>query len=73
MLATMARKLFKIQHKRCMPDNLDSPESHEVLLPGHLFQAMTIEYFEDYLKAVSGIMIKVRDKFFNEVKKFHIF
>ena len=62
MLAAMARKLFKLEHKRCMTDNVDSPESHEVLLPGHLFQAMTLEYFDEYLKALSHLMLKEYQK-----------
>ena len=58
----MARKVFKLEHKKCMAENIDSPENHEVLLPGHLFQAMTLEYFEDYLKLLVQIMNKEYQK-----------
>ena len=38
LLALMSRKVFRLAYKRSMVDNPDSPENHEVLLPGHLFQ-----------------------------------
>ena len=38
LYALMARKLFRLSLKRSMVDNPDSPENHEALLPGHLFQ-----------------------------------
>ena len=56
--ALMARKTFRIANNTCATDDIDSPESHDVLLPGHLFQSMTIEFFESYQKSISMIMAK---------------
>lgn len=58
----MARKVFKIKYNRCAIDDVDSPESHDVLLPGHLFQSMTVEYFEDYLRNLSILLTKEYEK-----------
>ena len=58
----MARKVFKIQYNRCATDDVDSPESHDVLLPGHLFQSMSVEFFETYLQNLSQLITKEFEK-----------
>ena len=54
----MARKLFRLSLKRSMVDNPDSPENHEALLPGHLFQSFTREIIESAMDLIKGLMVK---------------
>ena len=58
LYALMARKLFRLSLKRSMVDNPDSPENHEALLPGHLFQSFTREIVESSMELIKGLMIK---------------
>ena len=37
-----------------MVDNPDSPENHEALLPGHLFQTYTQELIEETMNVIMG-------------------
>ena len=58
LYALMARKLFRLSLKRSMVDNPDSPENHEALLPGHLFQSFTREIIESAMELIKGLMVK---------------
>ena len=55
----MARKLFRLSLKRSMVDNPDSPENHEALLPGHLFQSFTREIIESAMDLIKGTGFKM--------------
>ena len=59
LYALMARKLFRLSLKRSMVDNPDSPENHEALLPGHLFQSFTREIIESAMDLIKGTGFKI--------------
>ena len=53
----MTQKLYSLVAGECCPDNPDSPQLQEILLPGHLYAAIIKEKILDYLLAVK-IQIK---------------
>ena len=48
-LCLMARKLYLLSAERVAPDNLDSLNTQEVLLPGHLYLMVLREKLEELL------------------------
>ncbi|WVF65732.1 hypothetical protein IAT40_000464 [Kwoniella sp. CBS 6097] len=52
MLIFMLRKLYSLVSGASCPDNPDSPQHHEVLLPGFLYGMIIKERFDDCLNAV---------------------
>ncbi|OXM78456.1 DNA-directed RNA polymerase I subunit RPA2 [Cryptococcus neoformans Bt63] len=62
MLLFMLRKLYSQVSGATCPDNPDSPQHHEVLLPGFLYGMIIKERFDDCLNAVkSQIQLDLRD------------
>lgn len=58
----MLRKLYSQVSGATCPDNPDSPQHHEVLLPGFLYGMIIKERFDDCLNAVkSQIQLDLRD------------
>lgn len=51
-LCLMARKLYLLAAERVAPDNLDSLNTQEVLLPGHLYLMVLREKLEELLQGV---------------------
>jgi len=45
----MIQKLLALVAGDCVPDNPDSPMSHEILLPGHLLQMFLKVFFLFFL------------------------
>ena len=56
-LCIMARKLYLLSADRLLPDNLDSLNTQEVLLPGHLYMMILREKLEELLQGV-GLRIQ---------------
>lgn len=52
MLIFMLRKLYSMVAGTSCPDNPDSPQHHEVLLPGFLYAMIIKERFDESLQAV---------------------
>ncbi len=50
----MAQKLYALVAGECSPDNPDSPQHQEILLPGHLFGAIIKEKLADFLVAIKA-------------------
>jgi DNA-directed RNA polymerase I subunit RPA2 len=48
----MLRKLFALVSGECRPDNPDSPQHQEVLLPGYLYGMVVKERLEEALTQV---------------------
>lgn len=62
MLLFMLRKLYSQVSGATCPDNPDSPQHHEVLLPGFLYGMIIKERFDDCLNVVkSQIQLDLRD------------
>ncbi|KZT29445.1 beta and beta-prime subunits of DNA dependent RNA-polymerase [Neolentinus lepideus HHB14362 ss-1] len=63
MLLFMLRKLYSLVSKSCCPDNPDSPQHQEVLLPGTLYGMIIKERLEECLNQVRNqIMLDVRNQ-----------
>jgi DNA-directed RNA polymerase I subunit RPA2 len=64
----MLRKLYSSVSGASCPDNPDSPQHHEVLLPGYLYGMIIKERFDECLNAVkSQINLDIRQ---NKAKDF---
>lgn len=48
----MLRKLFALVSGECCPDNPDSPQNQEILLPGYLYGMIVKERLEEALTQV---------------------
>ena len=48
----MLRKLFALVSGECRPDNPDSPQHQEILLPGYLYGMIVKERLEEALTQV---------------------
>lgn len=48
----MLRKLYSLVSGACCADNPDSPQHHEVLLPGYLYGMIIKERFDECLNTV---------------------
>lgn len=48
----MLRKLYSVVNGTCCPDNPDSPQHQEVLLPGQLYGMIIKERLEEILNAI---------------------
>ncbi|CAK8677674.1 unnamed protein product [Clavelina lepadiformis] len=57
-LCLMTRKVFDMAIGKCMPDNADSVQNHEVLMPGHLFQMVLKEKLELWLLNLLRVVVK---------------
>ncbi|GMK59231.1 hypothetical protein CspeluHIS016_0702460 [Cutaneotrichosporon spelunceum] len=68
MLLFMLRKLYSMVAGSSCPDNPDSPQLHEVLLPGFLYSMIIKERFEESLLAVRQQILQ--DIRMNRVKDF---
>ncbi|KAK4683850.1 DNA-directed RNA polymerase I subunit RPA2, partial [Tremellales sp. Uapishka_1] len=69
MLIFMLRKLYSLVSGASCADNPDSPQHHEVLLPGFLYGMIIKERFDDCLLAVKAqIQQDIRQ---NKAKDFH--
>jgi len=53
----MIQKLLALVAGDCVPDNPDSPMSHEILLPGHLLQMFLKVFFFFLLHVFRPIVI----------------
>ncbi|RXK38794.1 DNA-directed RNA polymerase I subunit RPA2 [Tremella mesenterica] len=58
MLIFMLRKLYSLVSGATCADNPDSPQHHEVLLPGFLYGMIIKERFDDCLLAVKALIQK---------------
>jgi len=58
----MLRKLFALVSGECCPDNPDSPQHQEILLPGHLYGMIMKERLEEAL-------IQVRKQIAQDVRR----
>jgi len=59
----MIRKLYAIVSGSCCPDNPDSPQHQEVLLPGSLYGMIVKERMEEILNSIkSNIAVDVRNR-----------
>ncbi|PWN40687.1 beta and beta-prime subunits of DNA dependent RNA-polymerase [Ceraceosorus guamensis] len=54
MLIFMMRKLYSLVAGDCCPDNPDSPQHQEILLPGFLYGQIIKERIDEYLIALRG-------------------
>ncbi|EJT46891.1 DNA-directed RNA polymerase i polypeptide 2 [Trichosporon asahii var. asahii CBS 2479] len=74
MLLFMLRKLYSMVAGTSCPDNPDSPQHHEVLLPGFLYAIIIKERFDESLNAVKAQinmdMRQGRAKSFDDPKYF---
>ncbi|KAJ1652375.1 hypothetical protein IWQ61_007273 [Dispira simplex] len=52
VLVTMAQKLYTLVAGECSPDNADSAQNQELLLPGQLYTGLLKESLEGYLENV---------------------
>jgi len=52
LLLFMLRKLYSLVSGACCPDNPDSPQHQEVLLPGYLYGMIIKERFDECLTAI---------------------
>lgn len=52
LLLFMMRKLYTLVEGKCSPDNPDSPMHHEILLPGHLYNAFIKEKLDELLTSI---------------------
>lgn len=48
----MIRKLYAVVSGAACPDNPDSPQHHEILLPGHLYNMIIKEKIYDWLVSI---------------------
>jgi len=63
-LLLMLRKLYALVGGTCLPDNADSLQNHELLLPGHFITSFVKEKLEETLRAVYlGISKDIRMDF----------
>lgn len=70
-LLLMLRKLYALVGGSCLPDNADSLQNHELLLPGHFFTAFVKEKLEETLRAVYlGISKDMRMDYARATKDF---
>jgi DNA-directed RNA polymerase I subunit RPA2 len=70
-LLLMLRKLYALVGGSCLPDNADSLQNHELLLPGHLITAFVKEKLEETLRAVYvGINKDMRMDYARAIKDF---
>lgn len=59
----MIRKLYAIVSGSCWPDNTDSPQHQEVLLPGSLYGMIIKERMEEILNNIkNNITTDVRNR-----------
>jgi DNA-directed RNA polymerase I subunit RPA2 len=54
----MLRKLYSLVSGASCPDNPDSPQHHEVLLPGFLYGMIIKERFDECLNGVKAQMLQ---------------
>ncbi|KND03173.1 DNA-directed RNA polymerase I core subunit RPA135 [Spizellomyces punctatus DAOM BR117] len=54
MLIFMMQKLYALVAGECAPDNPDSPQHQEILLPGHLYLGIMKEKMGDWLSAIKA-------------------
>ena len=52
----MLRKLFALVSGECCPDNPDSPQHQEILLPGYLYGMIVKERLEEALTQVRTLI-----------------
>lgn len=70
-LLLMLRKLYALVGGSCLPDNADSLQNHELLLPGHLITAFVKEKLEETLRAVyAGISRDMRMDYSRAINDF---
>lgn len=63
LLIFMLQKLFALADKTAAPDNVDSLQHQEVLLPGHLLTMYAKERMQTWLLKVKGALMKeIQDK-----------
>ncbi|CAN6454723.1 unnamed protein product [Victoria cruziana] len=75
LLIFMLQKLFAIVDRIAAPDNLDTTQNHEVLLPGQLITVYLKEKFEEWLRrSKSQILEELRneDKHFDVQNLLHV-
>lgn len=58
----MLRKLFALVSGECCPDNPDSPQHQEILLPGYLYGMIVKERLEEAL-------VQVRNQIAQDVRR----
>eukprot|EP01006_Ploeotia_vitrea_P039418 TRINITY_DN66349_c5_g12_i1.p1 TRINITY_DN66349_c5_g12~~TRINITY_DN66349_c5_g12_i1.p1 ORF type:complete len:1279 (+),score=714.79 TRINITY_DN66349_c5_g12_i1:34-3837(+) len=58
LLIHMVRKLFALVSGRIQPDNPDALSMHELLLPGHLYNAIFKEKLADWLISLRATVIR---------------
>nr|CAB3265012.1 DNA-directed RNA polymerase I subunit RPA2-like [Phallusia mammillata] len=58
LICFMVRKVFSLAMGKCMPDNADSVQNQEVLLPGHLIQMVLKEKMQLWLLTLSRLITK---------------
>ncbi|KAK7391498.1 hypothetical protein VNO78_19914 [Psophocarpus tetragonolobus] len=62
LLIFMLQKLFSLIDQASVPDNPDSLQNHEVLLPGHLITLYLKEKLEDWLQKGRRLLLDEIDK-----------
>ncbi|RZB57488.1 DNA-directed RNA polymerase I subunit 2 [Glycine soja] len=62
LLIFMLQKLFSLIDQTSVPDNPDSLQNHEVLLPGHLITLYLKEKLEDWLQKGKRLLLDEIDK-----------
>ncbi|KAL2979477.1 hypothetical protein AAZX31_13G174900 [Glycine max] len=62
LLIFMLQKLFSLIDQTSVPDNPDSLQNHEVLLPGHLITLYLKEKLEDWLQKGRRLLLDEIDK-----------
>ncbi|XP_024031416.1 DNA-directed RNA polymerase I subunit 2 [Morus notabilis] len=67
LLIFMVQKLFSLIDQTSVPDNPDSLQNHEVLLPGHLIAIYLKEKLEDWLSKAKKLL---QDEITNKGKSF---
>nr|XP_002131003.1 DNA-directed RNA polymerase I subunit RPA2-like [Ciona intestinalis]XP_018667297.1 DNA-directed RNA polymerase I subunit RPA2-like [Ciona intestinalis] len=58
LISFMTRKVFDLALGKCMPDDADSVQNQEVLLPGHLFQMVIKEKLNLWLLTLSRVVLR---------------
>jgi len=58
LLCYMAQKLYCLAKGKCLPENPDSSQHHEILLPGHLFTMILKESLQSWQKDVRLTVLK---------------
>ncbi|GLT64966.1 hypothetical protein SLA2020_374250 [Shorea laevis] len=70
LLISMVQKLLSLIDQTCVPDNLDSLQNEEILLPGHIITIYLKEKLEDWLHKSKELL---QDEINNTSKQFNFF